>query len=186
MIILKLLCLLIHIMAFPGLRGLIILFFICITIYDAIKKRKKALVINLCLDLCLIATAFAMMLTHYPLFKSIDFMRFKLLENVYTFYAEELMPDFEEVEEGYWDVYDGGGNIFLSHRGLIYYHKKGEDTVIFFPTDRAFMSGYFYYSTDTGKDIIDNPGKYWTFAPKESPYDYYQPLGDNWTYIHLY
>lgn len=186
MIILKILCLLIHIMAFPRLRGLIILFFICITIYDAIKKRKKALVINLCLDLCLIATTLAMMLTHYPLFKSVDLMRFRLLENVYTSYAEELMPDIEEGEDGYWDVFDSGGNPFLSDHGAIYYHKKGEDTAIFFPTDTAFMTGYFYYSTENGKDMIDNPCQYWTSAPKESPYDYYHPLGDNWIYIHLY
>jgi hypothetical protein len=157
--------------------------FISFLIYDLIKKYKRLIF----QDGIIITFAIVLTLSHYPLYKQVDHLRFGLWETKYDTLAKEVAVKLRNADDIYWDIYYVGDYPFIIEGKFVYYMKKEENIVLILPTDTGNITGYVYFLSDESKAMFEQPSKYWSqYVLYDNIYDYYKPISNRWSYVHFY
>lgn len=141
-IIITITFLLLFIFGFTYLRFFILLFILCVSVIDLIRKKMWGLVeIGLVLLLY-----FSMTPTRFPfLFQNLERMRFMLLQRQYAKEVENVVNEYSYSMD-YQII--GDCNWMLTSHGNVSYKRNGNSTIVFFMTDYTRVSGYVYYSNE--------------------------------------
>lgn len=180
---LKYVLLIIFILTISHLRYFFFVLFAGILAYDIVRHYKKRII----QDLIIIGTAAAVSLTHYPVCKGVEILRFYLFKSQYNAAADRIVSEIRDMDDVYWDEYATKGLFLLTADQYILYMKQQDHIVVIFPTNTSFGVGYVYYCDQESQNMLEKPSEYWPKHTRENDiYEYYKSISEEWAYIQFY